>query len=107
MQTLLLSLQIILALVIILLVLVQRSEGGALGIGGGGPGAFMSGRGAANFLTRLTAVLGACFFAVCLGLALLAQRQQSSSVFDSPAGQEQQAPLPPLQPLRPLSPPES
>lgn len=54
------------------LVMVQRSEGGALGIGGGGGGGFMTARGAANLLTRMTAVLAAAFFATSILLAILA-----------------------------------
>ncbi len=53
-------------------VLIQRSEGGGLGIGSTqGMGAFMSGRGTANLLTRTTAILASLFFALSLGLALL------------------------------------
>ncbi len=53
-------------------VLIQRSEGGGLGIGSSqGMGAFMSGRGTANLLTRTTAVLAAAFFALSLALAML------------------------------------
>ena len=53
-------------------VLIQRSEGGGLGLGGGqGMGNFMTGRGTANLLTRTTAILGTAFFALSLGLALL------------------------------------
>lgn len=58
---------IVLALVGV--VLLQRSEGGALGIGGGG---FMTGRGQANVLTRATAILAALFFATSLALTILA-----------------------------------
>ena len=60
MTTLLLTIHLMLALALIGAVLLQRSEGGALGIGGGGGGGgFMSGRGTANLLTRTTAVLAA------------------------------------------------
>jgi preprotein translocase subunit SecG len=52
-------------------ILVQKSEGGGLGIGGGS--GFMSARGAANVLTRTTAILAAIFFATSLGLSLLAR----------------------------------
>jgi preprotein translocase subunit SecG len=53
-------------------VLIQRSEGGGLGIGSSqGMGAFMGGRGTANLLTRTTAVLATIFFALSLALALL------------------------------------
>ena len=58
MTTVLIVIHLIVVLAMIGLVLLQRSEGGALGIGGGG-GGFMSGRGAANFLTRVTAGLAA------------------------------------------------
>jgi preprotein translocase subunit SecG len=53
-------------------VLIQRSEGGGLGIGSTqGMGAFMSGRGTANLLTRTTAILGTLFFGISLALALI------------------------------------
>lgn len=99
MQTILFSMQIIIAIAIIVFVLLQRSEGGALGIGGGGPGNFMSGRGTANLLTRITAILGVCFFLTSLGLALLAQSEQRGSIIQPQPGAEDSAPvLPPLSP---------
>ena len=53
-------------------VLIQRSEGGGLGIGSSqGMGSFMSGRGTANLLTRTTAILAAVFMVLSLVLALL------------------------------------
>ena len=67
-------------------VLLQRSEGGALGIGGGG-GGFMTGRGAANFLTRVTAGLAAAFFVTSLLLSILANRpEKAPSLFGSEPG---------------------
>ena len=85
MQTVLLVIHMMIAAALVVVVLVQRSEGGALGIGGGG-GGFMSGRGAANALTRLTAYLAAGFFATSITLALLANHMgQERSVFDAPA----------------------
>ena len=60
---------IVLSLVVT--VLLQRSEGGALGMGGGG-GGFMTGRGKANALTQTTALLAAGFFATSIALAILA-----------------------------------
>jgi preprotein translocase subunit SecG len=53
------------------LVLLQRSEGGALGIGGGG--GFMASRGQGNILTRSTGILAAAFFATSIVLSVLAQ----------------------------------
>jgi len=84
MITVLLILHLMIAAALVGVVLLQRSEGGALGIGGGG--GFMTGRGAANFLTRVTAGLAAAFFATSLGLTLLATRPADTrSIFDAPA----------------------
>jgi len=52
--------------------LLQRNEGGGLGIGGSSSGGFMTARGTANLLTRTTAILAACFFATSIGLAIIA-----------------------------------
>ncbi len=83
MQAVLLVIHIMIAAALVVVVLVQRSEGGALGIGGGG---FMSGRGAANALTRLTAYLAGGFFATSIALALVANHiNQDRSVFETPA----------------------
>ena len=84
MTTILLILHLMIAAALVGVVLLQRSEGGALGIGGGG--GFMTGRGAANFLTRVTAGLAAAFFATSLALTLLATRPAGTrSIFDAPA----------------------
>jgi preprotein translocase subunit SecG len=65
-------LHLFVTLAMIGVVLIQRSEGGGLGIGSSqGMGAFMSGRGTANLLTRTTAILGTLFFGLSLALALL------------------------------------
>jgi preprotein translocase subunit SecG len=83
MQTLLLVIHIFLALALVVTVLLQRSEGGALGIGGGQGGGMMSGRGQANLLTRTTGVLAALFMVNCLVLAILAgASKQPRSIFD-------------------------
>ena len=72
MMTLLLIVHLFVTLALIGVVLIQRSEGGGLGIGSSqGMGAFMTGRGTANLLTRATAILASIFFALSLGLALL------------------------------------
>ncbi len=78
MQTVLLVIHLLIAAALVAVVLLQRSEGGALGIGGGGGGAggFMSGRGTANMLTRLTAGLAAAFFLTSIGLTLIAQQHR-------------------------------
>jgi preprotein translocase subunit SecG len=71
-STVLLIVQMFVTIALIGVVLIQRSEGGGLGIGGSqGMGSFMSGRGTANLLTRTTAILAAVFMALSLTLALL------------------------------------
>jgi len=88
MRTVLLVIHLFLALGLVGVVLLQRSEGGALGIGGGGGGGggggLMSGRGTANLLTRTTAVLAAAFMLTSLGLTLAAgQRNRPSSILET------------------------
>lgn len=71
-STVLLIVEMFVTLALIGVVLIQRSEGGGLGIGSSqGMGSFMSGRGTANLLTRMTAILAALFMALALALALL------------------------------------
>ena len=73
MTAVILTIHSLIVLGLIAVVLLQRSEGGALGMGGGGVGGgFMTGRGAANALTRTTSVLAALFFATSLILAIRA-----------------------------------
>ena len=75
MQTLLVFAELMIAVALIIFVLLQRSEGGALGIGGGGGGGLgglFSPRGAADTLTRTTSILALLFFLTCIGLNLLA-----------------------------------
>jgi len=68
----LLLIHLFVTIALIGVVLIQRSEGGGLGIGSSqGMGSFMSGRGTANLLTRTTAILAAIFFGLSLALALL------------------------------------
>jgi preprotein translocase subunit SecG len=72
MTAVLLIIHLFVTLALIGVVLIQRSEGGGLGIGSSqGMGAFMSGRGTANLLTRATAILATVFMALSLTLALL------------------------------------
>lgn len=69
MQTVLIVIHLMIVLALVGVVLIQRSEGGGLGIGGGS--GFMSARGTANALTRTTGILAALFFVTSLGLGLL------------------------------------
>ena len=74
-----------LAIALVITVLLQQSEGGALGIGGG-QGSMMTGRSAANVLTRMTTIIVGCFFVTSLILAWLAKQDTtSSSVLDGTA----------------------
>lgn len=86
MQEIVLVIHLILAAGLVAFVLFQRSEGGALGIGGGGgQGGMMSSRGTANFLTKMTTFLAASFFVTSLTLAVLAKQSgESGSVLDVP-----------------------
>ncbi|MBI2719798.1 MAG: preprotein translocase subunit SecG [Rhizobiales bacterium] len=90
MQEVLLVIHLIVAIFLIGLVLMQRSEGGALGIGGGGGGNLFSSRGVGNTLTRTTAILAVAFFATSILLTVLATRRGSTvSPFETaPAGQQ-------------------
>lgn len=84
MTTILLLLHLLIAIGLVGVVLLQRSEGGGLGIGGGGS-SFMTGRGTANFLTRMTAGLAAAFFLTSIGLTLIArQGARPVSPLDAP-----------------------
>ena len=104
MITVLLILHLMIAASLVGVVLLQKSEGGALGIGGGG--GFMTGRGAANFLTRVTAGLAAAFFATSMLLTLLAtQSTRPPSVFDSPAAPAKSGPSVPAPEPQPGQPP--
>jgi len=95
----LLIIHIFVTISLIGVVLIQRSEGGGLGIGSSqGMGAFMSGRGTANLLTRTTAVLAAIFMALSLTLALLNRGTNGPgrSILDIPTSTHPAtAPLPP------------
>jgi len=73
MQTLLLVIEFVIAIALVGVVLLQRSEGGALGMGGGGSGlgGLFSPRGASDTLTRTTIILGGIFFVICIVLSLM------------------------------------
>ena len=84
MSTVLLVIHLMIAASLVGIVLVQKSEGGALGIGGGG--GMFAGRGKANLMTRVTAALGAAFFTTSLLLTIVSQRgTEPASVLDRPA----------------------
>jgi preprotein translocase subunit SecG len=86
MQSVLIAIQLLVSIALVAVVLLQRSEGGALGMGGGGGsglGGLFSPRGAADTLTRTTAVLAILFFLTSLALTLLALHGRSESFIQS------------------------
>lgn len=74
--------QAIVAALLVAVILMQKSEGGGLGVGGS-PAGLMSARGAADFLTRSTAILATLFVALSVALAALAVRTSSSRTIDT------------------------
>jgi preprotein translocase subunit SecG len=93
MQTLLLVVHLVIAVFLIGVVMLQRSEGGALGIGGGSGNLFSS-RGVGNALTRTTAILAACFFATSIALTMLSTHKTSGSIVNQVPVQTNEAPAP-------------
>jgi preprotein translocase subunit SecG len=98
MTIVILVIHLMLAVTLVGVILLQKSEGGALGIGGGGMSGFMTGRSTANLLTRTTAILAAAFFITSLALAYIAGNRHpatDSLLLPVPQGQSQPAPAPP------------
>jgi preprotein translocase subunit SecG len=97
MFTFLLILQTLVAFVLVIVILMQRSEGGGLGVGGSSSG-FMTARGAADFLTRATAWLGAAFIFLSIFLAAIAGRTGDAPAIDTslarPVSETAPAPAP-------------
>jgi preprotein translocase subunit SecG len=90
MQAVLIIIHLLVAVALIFVVLLQRSEGGALGMGGGGSGlgGLFSPRGAANTLTKTTIILGVVFFTTSMTLTILALGgRQSNTVLPQAPGQ--------------------
>jgi preprotein translocase subunit SecG len=97
MQVVLIVIQLLVSMALVVVVLLQRSEGGALGMGGGGSGlgGLFSPRGAADTLTQTTMILGVLFFLSSIGLTLLSLHGTGKpvSILDSPATTSQSVPL--------------
>jgi preprotein translocase subunit SecG len=72
----------IVAAALVGVILMQQSEGGGLGVGGS-PSGLMSARGAADFMTRTTAVLGTLFIVLAISLAVVASNKGKSSTLDT------------------------
>ena len=109
MLTVVLVIHLLIAIAMVGTVLLQRSEGGALGMGGsggGGMGGFMTGRATANLLTRATGILAAGFFVTSLTLAILSgSGREASSILDAPAtsAPATEQPAEPAAPAAPLA----
>ena len=89
MENVILTVHLILAVLLAGVVLLQRSEGGGLGMGGGGGGGVMTGRQAANAMTRLTWIFGVALFCTSIALTILAARQATNgSIMDQFGGTE-------------------
>ncbi|MEO0329241.1 MAG: preprotein translocase subunit SecG [Pseudomonadota bacterium] len=87
METVLIVIHLMVVVALVAVVLLQRSEGGALGIGGGGGGGggnFMTARGAANALTRTTAILAFTFFVTSIGLGIISGIERGSVLDNLP-----------------------
>jgi preprotein translocase subunit SecG len=120
MQNVLLVVHLIACIALVIAVLLQRSEGGALGMGGGGTGGLISGRGAANVLVRTTMGLAAVFFSTSVLMTRLNAenaraptelerqlQQQNTDPFSTPAAPAPGASTTPPASTTPNAPPAS
>ncbi|MBV9519475.1 MAG: preprotein translocase subunit SecG [Hyphomicrobiales bacterium] len=102
MQNVLIIVHLLIVLALVSVVLLQRSEGGGLGLGGGSSGVsgFLTGRGQANALTRATTILAAAFFLTSILLTMLqTYGKKPVSILDTaPATATSQAPGQPAAP---------
>jgi preprotein translocase subunit SecG len=104
MLILLLAVHILVALALVGVVLLQKSEGGALGMGGGGMSGFMTGRSTSNLLTRATAILAAAFMTTSVLLVVVHNRERGPrSILEQGVPAAPAAPVapPPTQPSAP------
>jgi len=102
---LLLVIHILIAIALVGVILLQKSEGGALGMGGGGMSGFMTGRSTANLLTRTTAILALVFFATSLSLVWFSNRDRAPrSIIEQGAPAAPAVPVAPSAPAAPSAP---
>jgi preprotein translocase subunit SecG len=95
--------QALVAAMLVGVILVQKSEGGGLGVGGS-PSGLMSARGAANFLTRATGILAGIFVLLSIGLAALAVNETSGRDIDTSLQRNTAPASAPVQPAAPADP---
>jgi len=101
------AVHVLIAIALIGVILLQKSEGGALGMGGGGMSGFMTGRSTANLLTRATAILAASFMMTSVLLVVLHNRDRAPrSIIEqsTPAAPTAPAPVSPPPPTPPVEP---
>jgi preprotein translocase subunit SecG len=104
---LLLVVHILIAIALVGVILLQKSEGGALGMGGGGMSGFMTGRSTANLLTRTTAILAVLFMVTSLSLVWFSNRDRAPrSIIEQEAPPTPAAPVAPSPPTPPAEPPQ-
>ncbi len=101
MQNVLLVVHLIACIALVIAVMLQRSEGGALGMGGGGTGGVISGRGAANVLVRTTMILAAVFFVTSIVMTRL-NAEEARAPTDLDRQLQQQQNIDPLAPGAPV-----
>ena len=102
MLILLFVIHVLIALALIGVVMLQKSEGGALGMGGGGMSGFMTGRSTANLLTRTTAILAALFFGTSILLVVIGNSTRAPrSIIDEGGGSPLTVPVSPAAPAVP------
>jgi preprotein translocase subunit SecG len=99
MQSVLIVIHILIVIALVAVFLLQRSEGGVLG-SGGGTGSFMTGRGQANALSRATAILATAFFVTSLLMSIIAgwSRAPRSILTKGPAAPVSQTAPQPINP---------
>ncbi len=90
----------LITLALVGVILLQRSEGGGLGIGGGTGGGLMSARGAANFLTRSTTALASLFVLTSITLAVLAAGTNKDKLIDTSLAPVSSVPAPTAAPAQ-------
>src|SRR5437762_10680189 len=105
MLILLFVVHVLIALALVGVVMLQKSEGGALGMGGGGMSGFMTGRSTANLLTRVTAILAAAFMATSILLVVVHNRERAPrSILEQGAPAAPVPPQPQTPPAEPAAP---
>src|SRR5437899_2416865 len=102
MPTVVLAIHLMLAIALIGVILIQKSEGGGLGMGGGGMSGFMTGRSTANLLTRTTAILAVAFFATSILLVVLSNAGRAPRSIVDEGGPSPLIPGAPASPTTPV-----